>query len=55
LPRKKTPEQEAMLDFHLKELAHFTLDVMIQHSHTVAFILPEKPSNPDSGPSREEK
>ena len=55
LPRKKTPEQEAMLDFHLKELAHFTLDVMIEYSDTVAFILPEKPSNPDSGPLREEK
>ena len=55
LSHKKTPEHEAMLDFHLKELAHFTLDVMIQYSDTVAFILPEKPSNPDSGRLREEK
>ena len=55
LPRKKTPEQEALLDFHLKELAHFTLNVMIEYSDTVAFILPEKVSNPDSGRLREEK
>ena len=57
LPRKKTPEQEALLDFRLKELAYFTLSVMIEYSDTVAFILPE--NNPsisnDSGRLREEK
>ena len=60
LPRKRTPEQEALLDFHLKELAHFTVSIMEEYSDTVAFLLPEgergsSTANPDFGRLQEGK